>query len=62
MYGVFWRSVRAAGPAIALMVATVAVVVAGTVAPATGHGPGQNDMPVAERQALTRPRHSPPTR
>jgi len=34
MEGVFWRSVKAAGPALAAMVATVAVVVAGTVAPA----------------------------
>jgi peptidoglycan/LPS O-acetylase OafA/YrhL len=35
MYGTFWRSLKAAVPAVALMVATVAVVVAGTVAAAS---------------------------
>jgi peptidoglycan/LPS O-acetylase OafA/YrhL len=35
IYGTFWRSLRAIGPAAALMVATVAVVVIGTVVPAT---------------------------
>ncbi|HVC68485.1 MAG TPA: SGNH hydrolase domain-containing protein, partial [Acidimicrobiales bacterium] len=34
MEGVFWRSVRAAAPALAALGATVAVVVVGTVAPA----------------------------
>jgi hypothetical protein len=36
MEGVFWRSLRAAGPALAAMGATVAVVVAGTIAPSAG--------------------------
>ena len=35
MEGVFWRSLRAAAPALAALAATVAVVVVGTVAPAT---------------------------
>jgi peptidoglycan/LPS O-acetylase OafA/YrhL len=34
MEGVFWRSLRATGPALAALGVTVAVVVAGTVAPA----------------------------
>ena len=33
MEGVFWRSLKAAGPAIAAMGVTVVVVVAGTIAP-----------------------------
>ena len=53
MYGMFWRSLRAAGPAVVLMVATVAVVVAGTVAPATAAVRVDDVMPTAERQALT---------
>jgi len=54
MEGVFWRSVKAAGPALAAMVATVAVVVAGTVAPATAAAPVRtaDTIPVGERQAL----------
>jgi len=36
MEGVFWRSLKAAGPALAALGATVVVVVAGTVAPAVG--------------------------
>ena len=36
MEGVFWRSLRATGPALAALGVTVAVVVAGTVAPAAG--------------------------
>jgi peptidoglycan/LPS O-acetylase OafA/YrhL len=35
MYGTFWRSLKAIAPAIGLVVATVAVVVAGTIGPAT---------------------------
>jgi len=35
MYETFWRSVKAIAPSLALMVGTVAVIVAGTVAPAT---------------------------
>jgi peptidoglycan/LPS O-acetylase OafA/YrhL len=35
MEGVFWRSLKAAGPAIACLGATVVVVVAGTVVPAS---------------------------
>jgi peptidoglycan/LPS O-acetylase OafA/YrhL len=35
MYGTFWRSLKAAVPAVALMVATVAVVITGTGVPAT---------------------------
>ena len=39
MEGAFWRSLRAAGPALAALGATVVVVVAGTVAPATAAAP-----------------------
>ncbi len=53
MYGTFWRSLRAAVPATALMVATVAVVVAGTVVPATAAVRVADSMPIAERQSLT---------
>ncbi len=35
MEGTFWRSLRAVGPAVALMGATVAVIIVGTVVPAT---------------------------
>jgi hypothetical protein len=35
MYGTFWRQLKAAIPATALLVVTVAVVIAGTVVPAT---------------------------
>ena len=35
MYGTFWRSLKAITPSIALMVATVAVIVVGTLVPAT---------------------------
>ncbi len=39
MEGVFWRSVRAAGPALVAMAVTVAVVLAATVVPATAAAP-----------------------
>jgi len=39
MEGVFWRSLKAAGPALAALGATVVVVVAGTVAPAVAAAP-----------------------
>ncbi len=35
MEGTFWRSLRAIGPAVAVMGATVAVIIVGTVVPAT---------------------------
>ena len=35
MYGTFWRSIKAITPSIALTVATVAVIVVGTLVPAT---------------------------
>jgi len=49
MEGVFWRSLRATGPALAAMGVTVAVVVAGTVAPALAAvrpGPAADSRPV----------------
>ena len=54
MEGVFWRSVRAAGPALAALGLTVAVVVAGTTAEADAAAPvhSTNTIPVGERQAL----------
>ena len=39
MEGTFWRTLRAAGPALAAMGATVAVVVVGTIAPAVAAAP-----------------------
>jgi hypothetical protein len=39
MYGTFWRQLKAAVPAAGLIVATVAVVIAGTVVPATAAVP-----------------------
>ena len=48
--GTFWRSVRAVTPAVVALAATVAVVVAGTVAPAAAQ--------VAEGSALTASRHA----
>jgi peptidoglycan/LPS O-acetylase OafA/YrhL len=52
--GTFWRSVKSVGPAVALMTATVAVIVAGTVVPAAAAvsvhpyraGPGGTRPPV----------------
>ncbi len=54
MYGTFWRSLKAAVPATALLVATVVVVVAGTAIPATA-SPARSavsSLPGAERQSL----------
>ena len=54
MEGTFWRSLQAVGPAALAMAATVAVIVAATVTPATAavtcRPPGAS--PPAERQAL----------
>ena len=52
MYGVFWRSLKAAVPAAALMLGTVAVVVVGTIVPATAAVHVSTAMPPSERQAL----------
>ncbi len=57
MYGTFWRSLKAIVPSVALLGATVAVVVAGTVVVATA-APGVNvnatsAIPAAEHQQLT---------
>jgi peptidoglycan/LPS O-acetylase OafA/YrhL len=52
MYGTFWRSLKAIGPAAALLVATVVVVVAGTVVPATAAVRVKTVIPGSERQAL----------
>jgi hypothetical protein len=54
MEGVFWRSVKAAGPALVAMAVTVAVVVAATVVPATAAVTVRtaNSIPSGERQAL----------
>ncbi len=51
--GTFWRSLRAIGPAAAVMAATVAVIIAGTVAPAAAAVRVQNSLTPAQRQALT---------
>jgi peptidoglycan/LPS O-acetylase OafA/YrhL len=54
MEGVFWKSVKATGPALVAMAVTVAVVVAGTTAVATATAPVRSTgtIPVGERQAL----------
>jgi peptidoglycan/LPS O-acetylase OafA/YrhL len=54
MEGVFWRSLTAAGPAIAALGITVVVVVAGTTAVATAAAPvrSTDTIPLGERQAL----------
>jgi hypothetical protein len=54
MEGVFWKSVRAAAPALAALGATVAVVVAATVVPATEAVAVRSTggIPAGERQAL----------
>jgi peptidoglycan/LPS O-acetylase OafA/YrhL len=53
MYGTFWRSLKAAVPAVALTVATVAVVVVGTITPAVAAVKVNTSIPVAEAEALT---------
>jgi peptidoglycan/LPS O-acetylase OafA/YrhL len=53
MEGTFWRSLKAVGPAAALMGATVAVIIVGTVVPATAAVNVTNTLTPAQRQALT---------
>jgi peptidoglycan/LPS O-acetylase OafA/YrhL len=57
MYGTFWRSVKAILPSAAVMTATVAVIIAGTVVPATAVVKvvprAEGGLSVAERGALT---------
>ena len=57
MEGVFWRSLKAAGPAIAAMGVTVVVVVAGTttVATAASHPGNVGDHPVHPAPGRARP-------
>jgi len=54
MEGTFWRSLKAAGPAVVALAVTVAVVVAGTTATATAAAPVHttDTIPLGERQAL----------
>jgi peptidoglycan/LPS O-acetylase OafA/YrhL len=53
MTGTFWRSLKAVGPAAALVGATVAVVVVGaTVVPATGAVGSPGHLPAPERASL----------
>ena len=54
MYGTFWRSLKAAVPATALLVATVVVIVVGTLVPATAAVRVRNDLSSTERQSLAR--------
>ena len=54
MYGTFWRSIKAITPSIALTVATVAVIVVGTLVPATAAVRVRNDLSSTERQSLAR--------
>jgi len=57
MEGVFWRSIKAAGPALVAMVVTVVVVVAATVAPGAAHGAvgkvSRSALPADVRARLT---------
>jgi peptidoglycan/LPS O-acetylase OafA/YrhL len=55
MYGTFWRSLKAAVPAAAMMTATVAVIIVGTVVPATAAVRVSRGgvMPASERRELT---------
>ena len=56
MTGTFWRSLKAVVPAAAMMTATVAVIVVGTVVPATAAAPRVSRahmMPASERRVLT---------
>jgi lysophospholipase L1-like esterase len=56
MEGVFWRTLTAAGPALAALAATVVVVVAGTVVPVAAAArtlpPVHPDLPVAVHDRL----------
>ena len=54
MEGVFWRSVRAAGPALAAMAATVVVVFAGTAVTATATASVQSLRATVNRSAGVR--------
>ena len=54
MEGVFWRSVRAAGPALAALAATVVVVVAGTAVTATATASVQSLRATVNRSAGVR--------
>jgi peptidoglycan/LPS O-acetylase OafA/YrhL len=53
MYGTFWRSLKAVMPSVTLLVATVAVVVVGTIPPAVAAVRVRNSLPATERKALT---------
>jgi peptidoglycan/LPS O-acetylase OafA/YrhL len=53
MYGTFWRSLKAITPSAALMAATVAVIVVGTLVPATAAVRVRNGLSGAERRSLT---------
>jgi peptidoglycan/LPS O-acetylase OafA/YrhL len=55
MEGTFWRSLKAVGPAVVLMGVTVAVIVAGTVVPATAAvppPPRHDPLSPTQRRAL----------
>jgi len=53
MYGTFWRSLKALTPSVLLMGATVAVIVVGTLVPATAAVRVQNGLTATQRQSLT---------
>jgi hypothetical protein len=52
MYGTFWRSLRAVVPAAAVLAATVAVIVVGSVAPAAAQVVEGTTLTPAEHQSL----------
>jgi peptidoglycan/LPS O-acetylase OafA/YrhL len=53
MYGTFWRSLKAIGPAVVLMGVTVVVIIVGTVVPATAAVNVRSTLSSSERQALS---------
>jgi peptidoglycan/LPS O-acetylase OafA/YrhL len=54
MYGTFWRSVKAVVPATVVLVATVVVIVVGTVTPAVAQVVEGTTLTAAQHQALAR--------
>ncbi len=52
LYGRFWRTLKSAGPAVAALAVTVAVILVGTVAPAVASAPIGSDLTASEHLAL----------
>ena len=52
MYGTFWRSLKAITPSVALTAVTVAVIIVGTLVPATAAVRVRNGLSGTERRSL----------